>query len=51
MSSADLIVDLPKDIWQQKYRIITEVYGFGPDSFEARTTPRREAFRRFGPAY
>lgn len=41
---ADIQVRLPADIWQTKYRIITEVYGFGPDSFEARTTPKEEAF-------
>ena len=36
------------DIWQKKYSIITEVYGFGADSFEARTTPHQEAFWIFG---
>lgn len=41
---ADIQVRLPDDVWQTKYRIITEVYGFGPDSFEARTTPKEEAF-------
>jgi LmbE family N-acetylglucosaminyl deacetylase len=35
---------LPKDIWQLKYRIITELYGFGPESFEAKTTPKEETF-------
>jgi len=30
--------------WQAKRRIITEVYGFAPESWEARTTPRWEAF-------
>lgn len=35
---------LPEAIWQQKYAIISETYGFGPGSFEARTTPRVEAF-------
>ena len=42
---ADLQVKLPQHIWQKKYKIITEVYGFSKDSFEARTTPRQEAFR------
>ncbi len=36
--------ELPKNIWQKKYRIITETYGFEYDSFEANTTPRAEAF-------
>ena len=31
-------------IWKAKYRLITEVYGFSPDSWEARTTPCWEAF-------
>ena len=42
---ADLQVKLPEHIWQKKYKIITEIYGFSKDSFEARTTPRQEAFR------
>jgi LmbE family N-acetylglucosaminyl deacetylase len=42
---ADLQVKLPQYIWQRKYDIITKVYGFSKDSFEARTTPRQEAFR------
>jgi LmbE family N-acetylglucosaminyl deacetylase len=44
---ADLQIDLPGHIWQKKYDIITRIYGFSKDSFEARTTPRREAFWRF----
>jgi len=35
---------LPDDILEEKYRIITEVYGFAPDSWEARTVPKVEAF-------
>jgi LmbE family N-acetylglucosaminyl deacetylase len=42
----DFLLDLPEDVWQKKYRIVTDAYGFTPDSFEARTTPRQEAFRR-----
>lgn len=41
---ANLTIPLPENVWQEKHRIITEIYGFAPDSFEARTTPRREAF-------
>jgi LmbE family N-acetylglucosaminyl deacetylase len=40
----DVYTKLPEETWQEKYRIITEVYGFAPDSFEAKTTPRDEAF-------
>lgn len=41
---ADIFTRLPEDIWQKKYDIITNTYGFAPDSFEAKTTPRSEAF-------
>lgn len=44
IQDADLETKLSNDIWQKKYDIITKVYGFGPDSFEAKTTPREEAF-------
>jgi hypothetical protein len=36
--------DLAEPVWQEKIRLITEVYGFGPDSWEARMAPRTEAF-------
>jgi hypothetical protein len=45
--AADRIEKLSDDVWREKYRIITEVYGFGAESLEARTTPREEAFRCF----
>lgn len=35
---------LPDDIWVEKQRLITDLYGFGPDSWEALTTPREEGF-------
>lgn len=35
---------LPDEIWKQKYRMIVEMYGFGAESWEARTTPKTEAF-------
>ena len=41
---ADRIENLAAPTWQEKYRIMTEIYGFGPESFEARATPRTEAF-------
>ena len=43
----DMLVKLPEEIWQKKYDIITETYGFAPDSFEAKAVPRQEAFRCF----
>ena len=45
--NADILIELPQEIWQRKYNIITEIYGFSQDSFEAKTTPRREAFYCF----
>jgi LmbE family N-acetylglucosaminyl deacetylase len=44
IEDADMHIKLPEEIWQKKYDIITNIYGFVPDSFEARTTPREEAF-------
>jgi LmbE family N-acetylglucosaminyl deacetylase len=44
VQDADLQIELPEEIWQKKYDIITKVYGFGADSFEAKTTLRKEAF-------
>lgn len=41
---AHLLVTLPRPVWTEKRRIITEVYGFTPESWEARTTPQAEGF-------
>jgi hypothetical protein len=41
-------VKLSDDIWRKKYHTITKIYGFGPDSFEAKATGREEAFWCFG---
>ena len=46
IKDADLTLELPKNIWQHRYEIITNVYGFAQDSFEAKTTPKAEAFWR-----
>jgi len=48
IEGADIIHKLPEEIFEHKKRIITEIYGFAPDSFEAKTTPGTEAFWRFG---
>jgi len=47
VDNPDILINLPGEIWQQKYDIITKIYGFGPDSFEAKTVPRQEAYRCF----
>ena len=38
---------LSKRIWQKKYSVITDTYGFANDSWEAETTPLVEAFWKF----
>ncbi|RFS26533.1 PIG-L family deacetylase [Chitinophaga silvatica] len=35
---------LDKEIWQRKYALMTETYGFKTDSWEAATTPTAESF-------
>jgi LmbE family N-acetylglucosaminyl deacetylase len=45
---SDVQVWLPEKIWQEKYKIITEMYGFGADSFEAKCCPKQEAFWQLG---
>jgi len=47
VADADMRIRLPDGIWQQKYDIITQIYGFAPDSFEAKATPHDEAFWSF----
>ncbi|UCF00511.1 MAG: PIG-L family deacetylase [Planctomycetota bacterium] len=47
VKDADIYVRLPDDIWRKKIKIITEIYGFGNDSFEAEAAVRDEAFWRF----
>jgi len=47
IKDADLLVGLNEETWRNKYDIITGIYGFNKDSFEAKTTPREEAFWRF----
>ena len=47
IATATLYFTLPEEIWQKKYRMITETYGFEKTGFEAETTPRAEAFWRF----
>ena len=47
INRADILHKLPQNIWKEKYRIITEVYGFEKTGFEAQTTPKSEAFWEF----
>ncbi len=43
-ASARMRFPLSRQVWKEKYAIITEVYGFGAASWEASATPREEAF-------
>lgn len=40
-------LSLSNALWTQKYKIITEVYGFNPTTWEARVVTRTEAFHCF----
>lgn len=46
LDTADVTRELSPEIWREKQRVVTEVYGFGAASWEARVTPRTEAFFR-----
>ena len=46
-TNAHYKVALPPSILKDKQNIITDIYGFTPDSWEAQTTPREEAFWMF----
>jgi LmbE family N-acetylglucosaminyl deacetylase len=41
---ADCRRTLPERVWRTKLEIVTELYGFEPESWEARATPREEGF-------
>lgn len=43
--NADVIIKLPKNVWNTKKEIIIDSYGFSPDSFEAKAACDTEAFR------
>jgi LmbE family N-acetylglucosaminyl deacetylase len=47
VKTADVYLELPEEIWQHKYHMIKNLYGFGVQSWEAETTPKAEAFWRF----
>lgn len=47
IEEADYCRKLPLKIWLEKYRMITEIYGFEKTGFEAKTTPEKEGFWQF----
>ncbi|RPH31648.1 MAG: PIG-L family deacetylase [Bacteroidales bacterium] len=51
IENANLYSKLTRRIWLKKYSIITQTYGFKNNSFEAKTTPKAEAFWRFANPY
>jgi LmbE family N-acetylglucosaminyl deacetylase len=46
-AGASRVLELPEAIWAEKQRLILETYNYPPTSWEARTTPRTEAFHCF----
>ena len=44
IKTAHLISNLPEEIWRRKYIIITDTYGFAPETYEANIVMREEAF-------
>jgi len=47
IDGADVVTSLDDEVWRSKHDIVTGLYGFAGDSWEAKTTPRIEAFWRF----
>jgi LmbE family N-acetylglucosaminyl deacetylase len=46
LENAHVVYELSEDLWQRKQRLIIQDYGFSEGSWEARVTPRTEAFFR-----
>lgn len=44
LRQADRYEPLPTQVWERKHCLITEYYGFAPESWEAQAAPRAEAF-------
>jgi LmbE family N-acetylglucosaminyl deacetylase len=47
LKTTDLYFDLSDELWKIKYKLITKIYGFEQDSWEAKATPKAEAFWKF----
>jgi LmbE family N-acetylglucosaminyl deacetylase len=47
IKNAPVFYSLPHKLWEKKYDIITNIYGFNPGGWEAQTTPKEEAFWQF----
>lgn len=44
IATAHSALELPREVFREKLRIITELYGFPPEGWEARACPQVEAF-------
>jgi hypothetical protein len=49
-SDADRREMLPLDVWREKRRVLTGLYGFSDDSWEVRVVPREEGWWCFDEA-
>jgi LmbE family N-acetylglucosaminyl deacetylase len=47
INDAPVFYALPHHIWEAKYNIITNIYGFDTNSWEAQSTPKEEAYWQF----
>ncbi|NDP21119.1 MAG: PIG-L family deacetylase [Paludibacter sp.] len=47
IENANFTEKLSGNIWARKYSIITDIYGFEKNSWEAKSTPKTEAFWQF----
>ncbi len=47
IENATFYETLSNEIWLKKYSLITDIYGFEQNSWEARTTPKSESFWQF----
>jgi len=47
MENADILVNLETQVWDQKYQLLTQTYGFGTESWEAMACPKSEAFFKY----
>ncbi|MDF2430713.1 MAG: hypothetical protein JWP44_344 [Mucilaginibacter sp.] len=50
INDAPVFFTLPHHLWEQKYSIITNTYGFSKNSWEAQITPMEEAYWQFSTA-
>jgi LmbE family N-acetylglucosaminyl deacetylase len=50
IENSSIYKQLKASVWQKKYSLITEIYGFSKESWEAQTTPKVEAFWQFDKA-